>query len=179
MEKVEATDTTARPEILSKTSFGLADEVQYDIVAAGTDLSSGECKPNSTGTVYTCEYTPTGLSGSNLFKVYVKTYTDTATNAGATQTYSTNATGVTLSANAEPTLTYSPADDAHTNVNSTNITITASSAIYADSSGTAFTDTTIDDIITLKENDNNGDAIAKGVTISGNVITIDPTSKPV
>ena len=83
---------------------------------------------------------------------------------------------MTLSANAAPTLTYSPADDAHTNVNATNITITASSAIYADSSGTAFTDTTIDDIITLKEDDNSGTAIAKGVTISGNVITIDPTS---
>ena len=173
--KVEATDSTARPEIKYQTSSS-ASAVQYDIVAAGSDLSSGECKPNSTGTKYSCKYTGTGLSGTNLFKTYITAYTDIATNAGTAQTYDSNAGGVTIANNVAPTLTYNPADSAYVGDNTTNITITASSALYADSSGTAFTDTTIDALITLKEDDASGDDIAKGVTISGNVITIDPNS---
>ena len=47
-------------------------------------------------------------SGSNLFKTYVKTYADLATNSGTAQSYSTNATGVTLATDTAPTFLFSP-----------------------------------------------------------------------
>ena len=176
--QVVANDSTARPEIVYKTSSS-ASETQYTIIASGT-LSSGDCKNigtnANTNKIYSCRYTGSGLSGSNLFKTYITTYTDEAGNSGVAQSYTTNAGGVTFSTNAAPSFTYSPANNAHTNDNTTNITITATSTLYKDSSGTSFSNTDIDDIITLKEDDSSGDAIAFGATISGNVITIDPDS---
>ena len=173
--KVESDGATARPKIVYKTSSS-ATEYQYDIVAAGSTLASGDCKPNSAGTVYTCKYTASLASGTHLFKSYVTAFTNLASSAGSAQNYSTNAGGVTLANNVKPSITYSPADDGHSNADSGNITITFGSAIYTNSTGTAFTDTTIDDIITLKEDDNSGTAIANDVTISGNVVTINPTN---
>ena len=61
------------------------------------------------------------------------------------------------------------------NATDENFTVAFSEAIYADSSGTAFTNTTIGNIVTLKNNGPSGTDIAAAVTISGNTITINPT----
>ena len=173
-----ANDSTAEPGIWYKTSSS-ATEVQYDIIASGT-LSSGDCKNIGTNTntnkIYSCRYTGASLSNTNLFKSYAKAYTDEAGNTGTAQSYSTNTNGVTFSANAAPSITYTPTNNSHTNDNTINITIGSTSTLYSNSTGTTFTDTTIDDIITLKEDDASGDNIAFGATISGNTITVDPDS---
>ncbi len=58
-----------------------------------------------------------------------------------------------------------------------NITATFSQAVGSSSTQvTRFTNTNIDDLITLKQTDKNGDDIAFDATISGNVVTINPTS---
>ena len=173
--KVEADNDTARPKIVYKTSAS-ADETQYDIVAVGSTLASGDCKPNSAGTTYICRYTGSGLSGSNLFKSYVTAYTDLATNAGDAQSYSTNTGGVTMSTDTAPTISYTPTNDGYTNDNTANITISSTTAIYADAAGVVFSNTTIDSIITLKEDDISGDDIDFTATISGNAITVNPDS---
>ena len=173
--KVEADNDTARPKIVYKTSAS-ADETQYDIVAVGSTLASGDCKPNSAGTTYICMYTGSGLSGSNLFKSYVTAYTDLATNAGDAQSYSTNAGGVTLSTDTAPTISYTPTNNGYTNDNTANITISSTAAIYADAAGVVFSNTTIDSIITLKEDDASGDDIDFTATISGATITVNPDS---
>ena len=63
-----------------------------------------------------------------------------------------------------------------------NIVVTFSEAVYADSSATAFTDSSVDDIITLTKTDANGDAIAYSATVTttgtnaNKVVTINPSS---
>ena len=63
-----------------------------------------------------------------------------------------------------------------------NIVLTFSEPVYADNTATAFTDSTVDDVITLTEDDADGDAIgfAVSVTTSGananKVVTINPTN---
>ena len=173
-----ANDSTAEPGIWYKTSASAA-EVQYDIIASGT-LSSGDCKNigtnANTNKIYSCRYTGSSLSNTNLFKSYAKTYTDEAGNTGTAQSYSTNTNGVTFSTNAAPSITYTPANNAHTNDNTINITVGSTSTLYKDSSGTSFSNTDIGDIITLKEDDSSGDDIDFTATISGNTITINPDS---
>ena len=121
-------------------------------------------------------YAGSGLSGANLFKSYVKTFADTAANDGTAQTYSTNVGGVTIAANVAPTISFTPADGTYNNSSSINVTISSTSALYSNTAGTLFTDTTIDNIVTLKTVDADGTDIAFDATISGNTITIDPTS---
>ena len=167
-----ANDSTAKPGIWYKTSSS-ATEVQYDIISSG-NLATGDCKAITGTSVYSCMYTGSSLSGSNLFKSYVKSFSDLSGNSGTAQNYSSNTGGVTLSANAAPTISYTPANSAYTNDNTTNITITATSTLYKDSSGTSFSNTDIDDILTLKETNVSGDDIDFTATISGNTITINP-----
>ena len=63
-----------------------------------------------------------------------------------------------------------------------NIVLTFSEAVYADASTTAFTSDTVDDIITLTEDDADGDAIGFAVTVTtsgsnaNKVVTINPSS---
>ena len=74
-----------------------------------------------------------------------------------------------------PTFTFDPADtDTGVAVDS-NITITASEQIR-ETDDTALDDTNVDALITLKETNASGANIAFDATISGNVITINPTS---
>ena len=156
-------------------------EYQYDIIADDGTLATGDCQEtgtgNSDGKVYTCLYTGSSLPENTLFKTFVVQYADVADNGGTAQTYSTNSGGVTYATPTAPTLSFSPADNAYSTDNTIDITITASAALYADSTGTAFTDSgsnAIDDILTLKTTDENGTDIDFDATISGNTITIDP-----
>lgn len=74
-----------------------------------------------------------------------------------------------------PTLTFSPADSATGVAADANITITFSEAVrLLDDS--ALSDTNVDALITLKDTNSSGSYIAFDATISGNVITINPSS---
>ena len=75
-----------------------------------------------------------------------------------------------------PTFTFNPANGATGVAVGSNITITASEAIRLVAGDAALTDSNVDALITLKETDASGTAIAFDATISGNVITINPTS---
>ena len=66
----------------------------FDIITSGS-LSNGDCKSNTDNTGYTCQHT---VTGTGLYKVYVTSYADTEGLAGASQTYDTNSTGVTVTA---------------------------------------------------------------------------------
>ena len=76
----------------------------------------------------------------------------------------------------EPTMTFTPADGASISIGSANFTVAFSDAVYATSTGTAFTNTTIDNIITLKSGHEDGAAVGFNATISGNTVTINPTN---
>ncbi|MBF9040870.1 BspA family leucine-rich repeat surface protein [Rhodobacterales bacterium LSUCC0387] len=73
-----------------------------------------------------------------------------------------------------PTLTFSPADGATGVAADANITITFNEAVrLLDDS--ALSDTNVDALITLKDTNSSGSNIAFDATVSGNVITINPT----
>ena len=69
-----------------------------------------------------------------------------------------------------------PADGVGTSGAGRNFGIVFGSAIYADASGTAFTNTTIDDIITLTKDHEDGTPVGFDATISSNTVIINPTS---
>ena len=74
-----------------------------------------------------------------------------------------------------PTVTFSPANDATDVSSSSDITLTFDEAIRK-TDDTELTDLNVDTLITLKSTDASGDNIDFDATISGNVITINPTS---
>ena len=74
-----------------------------------------------------------------------------------------------------PSFTFNPADTNTGVAADSNITITASEAIR-ETDDTALDDTNVDALITLKDTNASGADIAFDATISGNVITINPTS---
>ena len=75
-----------------------------------------------------------------------------------------------------PTLTFSPADGATGVAADANITITFNEAVrLIDDS--ALSDTNVDALITLKDTNSSGSNIAFDATVSGNVITINPTNE--
>ena len=76
---------------------------------------------------------------------------------------------------AAPALTFSPADSATGVAADANITITFSEAVRL-LDDTALSDTNVDALITLKDTNSSGSDIAFDATISGNVITINPSS---
>lgn len=73
-----------------------------------------------------------------------------------------------------PTLTFSPADGATGVASDANIMITFSEAVWL-LDDSALSDTNVDALITLKDTNSSGSDIAFDATISGNVITINPT----
>ncbi len=77
-----------------------------------------------------------------------------------------------------PSPTFFPEDDAKVTNAGTDITLTFAEAIKSDGSGTDFTDSTVDAVITLKTTDSNGTAIGFDATIdpANKVITINPTA---
>ena len=77
VSEVISDTASARPEIKSKAEKSgstSVTEFQYDIVSSTTNLADGDCKETGTGNndgkIYTCRYTGSSLSGSNLFKTY-------------------------------------------------------------------------------------------------------------
>jgi surface protein len=81
----------------------------------------------------------------------------------------------TITDTTAPTLTFSPADSATGVAADANITITFSEAVRL-LDDTALSDTNVDALITLKDTNSGGSNIAFDATVSGNVITINPTS---
>ncbi|APO86207.1 hypothetical protein BSK21_03610 [Marivivens sp. JLT3646] len=74
-----------------------------------------------------------------------------------------------------PTLTFSPANSATGVAADANITISFSEAVRLLDNST-LTDTNVDALITLKETNSSGANLAFDATVSGNVVTINPTS---
>ena len=74
-----------------------------------------------------------------------------------------------------PNFTFNPADAENGVAADSNITITASEAIRETDDST-LDDSNVDALITLKDTNASGTAISFDATISGNVITINPTS---
>ena len=74
-----------------------------------------------------------------------------------------------------PTVTFSPADGATDVTSSSNVKLIFNEAIRK-IDDSALTDDNVDALISLKDTDENGSDIAFDATISGNVITINPTS---
>ena len=74
-----------------------------------------------------------------------------------------------------PTVTFSPVDGATDVSSSSNIQLIFSEAIR-NTDDSALTDSNVDALISLKDTDANGSNIAFDATISGNVITINPTN---
>ena len=81
-----------------------------------------------------------------------------------------------------PTVTFSPANGARSNAKSADIVLTFSEPVYASNTATAFTDSTVDDVITLKKTGADGDAIAFDATVTttganaNKVVTINPSN---
>ena len=74
-----------------------------------------------------------------------------------------------------PTVTFSPVDGATDVSSSSNILLMFSEAIR-NTDDSALTDSNVDALISLKDTDANGSNIAFEATITGNVITINPTN---
>ena len=76
---------------------------------------------------------------------------------------------------AAPTLTFSPANGATAVANSGNITLTFNEAVRL-LNNSALSNTNVDALITVKDTNSSGSNIAFDATVSGQVITINPTS---
>jgi hypothetical protein len=74
-----------------------------------------------------------------------------------------------------PTITIDPADSATNVAEGSNMTLTANEAVRL-LDDAALTDANVDALITLKDTNANGENIPFDATVSGNVITINPTS---
>ncbi len=112
------------------------------------------------------------LSDGAVYVAISTGYYDAAGNQGSTA----NATFTVDTTVAAPT--FSPASGATVANNGTNITVTFAEAIKSNSSGTDFTNTSIDNIVRLKMTNSGGSNITFNATIDSakKVITIDPSS---
>ncbi|MDB4213967.1 Ig-like domain-containing protein, partial [Octadecabacter sp.] len=141
--------------------------------------------PDCGGEASLCPATSVPLSAGQCYSVVVSTYTTQASPLSGL-TASVNGPG-TLSINngdctsniaadvIAPTFTFNPVNAATAVAVNSNITVTASEAIrLVDNS--AVTDANVGTLITLKDTDVNGAVIPSTATISGNVITINPTA---
>ena len=88
-------------------------ETQYDVVAAGTTITNGECVPNhATNTnVYACRHTVAAGDGGAFTVVVDTDSSDLAGNTIAAKY--TFGTTLTLNPVSEPTVTYTPADSGY------------------------------------------------------------------
>ena len=124
----------------------------------------------SSDTVYTATLSPTTY-GAVTIDVAANTFNDAIGN-GNTAATQFNWTYLDQIA---PTIAFSPVGGATGVAANSNITLTASEAIRL-LNNTALDDTNVDALITLKATDATGVDIPFDATISGNVITINPTS---
>ena len=142
-------------------------EVQQKLKSAA-DWPSDDTDVSSSSTSHTF----TGLEGST-YEVRVRTvYTEEGSES---KSYWSAAKEFTTTA---PTVTFDPADGETVTDNTRNITLTFNEAIKASASNVDFTDTTIDDILTLKTTNSSGEDIGFDATINSEktMITIDPSA---
>ena len=169
----------ARPELRYK--IGTATAQRFHVVAHGTTLQSGDCRPDAAtpADVYECLYTPVSADSGNFdFRVGTGT-TDTDSNAlAAAYTH----TAKILIDNTAPTVSFSPGNGGYTNNASATITLTFSEPVFANDSATAFTDSGAAGIVTLKRTSAAGPNIgfSAAVTTTGSdankKITVTPSS---
>lgn len=163
----EAVDTETGTIVIKKVSDGSTVE-SFD-VATSTAISGS-------GTT-TITINPTSnLTGSTAYYIEIAStaFDDAAGNsyAGISGVTALNFETADVAA---PTLTFNPADSATGVAANANITITFSEAVrLLDDS--VLSDTNVDALITLKDTNSSGSDIAFDATVSGNVITINPTS---
>ena len=179
VRKVAADDTTARPVLYYQAknagSVTVA-EAQYDIILSGS-LASGDCMADRTGRIYTCRYTlaSTAAAGTE-FKSYAGSFTDTAGNDGAVQTFDTNTGKVSVALNTEPTIFFHPQISGYTNRANTNVQLSFSDSFYKDSAGASFANTDLANILTLKQTNATGTDIPYTATVSGTTMILTPDS---
>jgi len=164
----EEVDTETGTIVIKKVSDGSTVE-SFD-VATSTAISGS-------GTT-TITINPTSdLTGSTAYYIEIAS---TAFDDAAGNSYAGISGATTLNFEtadiAAPTLTFSPADSATGVAADANITITFNEAVrLIDDS--ALSDTNVDALITLKDTNSSGSNIAFDATVSGNVITINPTNE--
>ena len=161
-----ATSNNATLALTFTASEATSNFVVGDITVSNGALSSFAA---SSSTVYTATFTP-AAAGATTIDVAGGAFTDAASNANtaATQfnwTFDTTA----------PTLTFSPANGATAVANSGNITLTFNEAVRL-LNNSALSNTNVDALITVKDTNSSGSNIAFDATVSGQVITINPTS---
>lgn len=138
-------------------------------------IAIGDAQVSISGAVVTINPTA-NLSSSTSYYVQVASTAieDTSGNAyaGISDTTTLNFTTVDTAA---PTATFSPLNGATDVAVDANITITFNEAIRL-VNDSALTDSNVDALITLKDTNSSGSNIAFDATISGNVITVNPSS---
>ena len=163
----EAVDTETGTIVIKKVSDGSTVE-SFDVATSNAISGSGTTTININPT--------SDLAGSTAYYLEIAStaFDDAAGNSYAGISGATTLNFETADVTA-PTLTFSPADGATNVAADANITITFSEAarLLDDS---ALSDTNVDALITLKDTNSNGSNIAFDATVSGNVITINPTS---
>ena len=113
---------------------------------------------------------PTDSGTNNTYEVEL-----TATDLQATPQTAVQTVTVTVTDATAPTVTFSPTNGATGVAVDSNITLTFSEAVR-NTDDSALTDANVDALITLKDTDASGSAIPFDATISGNVITVNPTT---
>ena len=178
--KDNATDITLEfGEAIKKTDMG-TDLVNADLASILTlkeDNSGGTNIPYS-ATINDAKTTITinpnsNLADGNVYVAISNAYYDGDGNQGrqASATFTVDTAG--------PVPTFDPADgETATDNNTANITLEFNEAIRKDGSGINFTDSDIDDILTLKAGGSGGTPIDFDATIDGakTVITINPSA---
>ena len=138
-------------------------------------IAIGDGQVSISGAVVTINSTA-NLSSSTSYYVQVASTAieDTSGNAyaGISDTTTLNFTTVDTAA---PTATFNPLNGATDVAVDANITITFNEAIRL-VNDSALTDSNVDALITLKDTNSSGSNIAFDATISGNVITVNPSS---
>ena len=159
-----------------KVKSGDSGSETANVVTTITGLQTAKASADNS---FTLTVTTALVSGNSVKVYYTKgtnAVTDTASNALATIAESSAITAT--EPDPEPTVSFDPPDGANLLNDSDDIEITFSDSVYADSSGTDFTDDTIDALFTLKQDHPDGSAVAFDATISGNTVTINPTNDP-
>ena len=172
-ENVYAATAPAATDFKVKSGASGSETENVVTAIAGIPTASASADNSFTLTI------TTALTAGNAVKVYytkgTNAVSDPAGNDLATLS-ETNAVTATVPAEPEPTVSFTPPDGGEPFNASDNITVAFGAAIYADSAGTAFTNTTIDDIITFTSNNEDGNPVGFDATISGNTITVNPTA---
>ncbi|MDV7202428.1 Ig-like domain-containing protein [Roseovarius sp. 10] len=168
-------------------------EAVYGTSGGSGDLTAADFALSITGGTATVTSTPSsitktsqsvwvlgvGLSGApdgseivSVVPVSATSIYDVAGNPAST-TQSNNT--ATLNDQAAPTATFNPTNGATDIATTANIAITFNEAVRL-IDNTALSDANVDALITLKDTGSSGSNIAFDATVSGNVITITPTS---